>query len=120
MNPADEISRLMSSDKPPQGQFMKELRDQTISQNNVGRWLVDTSTAANSNAFSVVNDTLATRLLNSLERISSYTSEVRGELQRVEVLDELWDNGEEVVVIPKRTLELLERLLQEINEANHQ
>ena len=55
-----------------------------------------------------------------LERIKSYTTQIRNNLRAVEVLDELWDNGTEVAVIPKAALDVLDRLLQEIETASQQ
>ena len=55
-----------------------------------------------------------------LERIQSYATQIRNNLRAVEVLDELWDNGTEVAVIPKATLDVLDRLLQEIETAGQQ
>ena len=55
-----------------------------------------------------------------LELLKWNTMQIRNNLRAVEVLDELWDNGTEVAVIPKATLDVLDRLLQEIETAGQQ
>ena len=78
-----------------------------------------TTTTVNSFAFGAGAEPLNVQIARRLEAIASCTKMIRSQLKDVEVLDELWDNGAEVVVIRKETLNLMKRLLREIKEANN-
>ena len=138
MNPDDEeidwIEKPDLSEQPPT--FMEELDNTTIRvkvaeamadvvrnsawqavNNTPGNIFLNTTTNSNT-TFSVTEAVVYKQMRDKLERIIYYTSEVRNLLCAVEVLDEFWDNGKEVVVIPKQTLQLIERLIQEISAAH--
>ena len=78
-----------------------------------------TTATVNSFAFGAGAEPLNVQIARRLEAIAYYTKMTRSQLEDVEVLDELWDNGAEVVVIRKETLDLMKLLLQEIKEANN-
>ena len=77
------------------------------------------TTTVNSYLFNDVCEPLNVQLVRKLESIYYCTRVTRAQLDDVEVLDELWDNGAEVVVIRKETLDLVRRLLQEISKAGN-
>ena len=80
---------------------------------------INTTATVNSFAFGAGAEPLNVQIARRLEAIAYYTKMTRSQLKDVEVLDELWDNGAEVVVIRKETLDLMKLLLQEIKEANN-
>ena len=81
---------------------------------------ITTTATANTFAFGAGAEPLNVQIARRLEAIAYYTRMTRSQLEDVEVLDELWDNGTEVAVIPKAALDVLDRLLQEIETAGQQ
>ena len=109
MNPGLEL---------PDGEEMNRLLKEMLYIQ--GRRFQPTTTTAtvNSFEFGAGAEPLNVQMARRLEAIAYYTRMTRSQLKDVEVLDELWDNGAEVVVIRKETLDLMKLLLQEIKEAN--
>ena len=78
-----------------------------------------TTVTATTFAFGAGAEPVNVQIARRLEAIAYCTKMSRSQLKDVEVLDELWDNGAEVVVIRKETLNLMKLLLQEIKEVNN-
>ena len=120
MNPADEVDIEVMTRKALEEyerQIARAPRDNffRVTFNDIAN-----STGQSLNSVGLTDEAVLLQTRRKLERIKSYTAQIRNNLRAVEVLDELWDNGTEVAVIPKAALDVLDRLLQEIEAAGKQ
>lgn len=127
MNPADEVDIEVVTSKAREEyerRIAKVPRADRFSVTFNGNTNGNTNGTANatfrSSPVSVTDEAVFWQARLKLERIQSYTTQIRNNLRAVEVLDELWDNGTEVAVIPKATLDVLDRLLRVIETASQQ
>ena len=115
MNPADGVDLEVVRSKA-----LKECERQIAKVPYADRFSVTFNGTSSSSPARVTDGKVDWPAQLELELIKRNTMQIRNNLRAVEVLDELWDNGTEVVVIPKATLDVLDCLLQGIETASQQ